>query len=104
MFSNIIQGNILDPIYFNFTNFTQALIMMMRMSTGEDWPTIMYDTMNTDPSCIPNVNCGYSYSPIFFVSFNMIQSNIMLELFVLVILEQFDTYYLPVDNILENFK
>ena len=36
----------------NFTNFGMAMIILLRMATGEDWPTIMYDTMNTSSECI----------------------------------------------------
>ena len=73
MFRNITAGIMLDPVFMNFNNFHQALIILIRISTGEDWPTIMYDTMNTDPNCIPNYNCGLSYSPIFFFTFVMVQ-------------------------------
>jgi hypothetical protein len=47
LFRHIISGVMLDPEYMNFTNFHHAMIILFRMSTGEDWPTIMYDTMNT---------------------------------------------------------
>lgn len=80
------------------------MIMLLRISTGEDWPTIMYDTMNTRKDCIPNVNCGLDYSPVFFIIFVMIQSYVMLNLFVLIILQQFELYYLPDDNILQQFR
>jgi hypothetical protein len=44
MFGKIEEGNIINE-YFNFANFGMAMIIIFRMSTGEDWPTIMYDTM-----------------------------------------------------------
>ncbi len=50
-----------------------ALVMMLRLSTGEDWPNVMYDCMNTDEDCIPNFNCGTSYAPIFYMAFVLIQ-------------------------------
>ena len=104
MFRNITAGIMLDPVFMNFNNFHQALIILIRISTGEDWPTIMYDTMNTDPNCIPNYNCGLSYSPIFFFTFVMVQQYVMLNLFVLIILQQFELYYLPQQNILSMFR
>ena len=88
----------------NFINFTQSLVMMLRLSTGEDWPMVMYDLMNTDVDCIPGVNCGSAYTPIFFIMFVLIQQYIMVDLFVLIILQQFDLYYLPTDNVLDRFK
>ena len=48
------------------------MIILLRISTGEDWPLIMYDTMNTKADCIPGETCGISYAPIFFIIFVMI--------------------------------
>jgi hypothetical protein len=102
-FKNIIQGIIIDD-YMNYTNFTYSLMMMLRFSTGEDWPTGMYDLMNTKADCIPDVNCGTTYAAFFFILFVLIQQYIMVDLFVLIILQQFDLYYLPDDNVLDRFK
>ena len=77
---------------------------MLRLSTGEDWPSVMYDLMNTDATCIPGKTCGTSYAPLFFILFVLIQQYIMVDLFVLIILQQFDLYYLPDDNVLDRFK
>lgn len=88
----------------NFKDFTHSLVMMLRLSTGEDWPAVMYDLQNTEIDCIPNVNCGTGYAPIFFIMFVLIQQYIMVDLFVLIILQQFDLYYLPTDNVLDRFK
>lgn len=85
-FKNIISGGQLDPVYMNFTNFTQALVMMLRLSTGEDWPSVMYDCMNTKEDCIPDYNCGTAWAPLFFLIFVLIQQYIMVNLFILIIL------------------
>lgn len=104
MFNGIIEGDILDPVFMNFQNFGQAMIINIRMSTGEDWPTIMYDTMNTSDDCISGVNCGLAYSPIYFICFIMVCSYVMLNLFIMIIIQQFEMYYLPDDNILQQFR
>ena len=104
MFNGIISGVMLDPVFMNFNNFGQAMIINIRMSTGEDWPTIMYDTMNTSDDCIPGLNCGLGYAPIYFISFIMVCSYVMLNLFIMIIIQQFEMYYLPEDNILEQFR
>lgn len=88
----------------NFKNFGQALMMNIRLSTGEDWNLIMYDLMNTGPDCRPGVNCGTSWSPFYFIMFIMIVSYVMLNLFILVILQQFELYYLSDDNSLSKFR
>ena len=100
MYQSILDGKIIDPVFMNFKDFHHALIILLRISTGEDWPTIMYDTMNTGADCIPGKTCGVSFSPVFFILFQLICFYVMLNLFVLIILQQFELYYLPQDNIL----
>jgi hypothetical protein len=88
----------------NFKNFTQSLVMMLRLSTGEDWAVVMFDLMNTEEDCIPGKTCGTTWASAFFIIFVLIQQYIMVDLFVLIILQQFDLYYLPDDNVLDRFK
>lgn len=77
---------------------------MLRMSTGEDWNYIMWDTMVTDPTvCTPGFDCGYSVSWIFFTAYVIIQQYTMVNMFILIILQQFDLYYMAEDNVLERF-
>jgi hypothetical protein len=87
MFGTVTQGEVIDPTYMNFSNFSQALIILFRISTGEDWPRIMHDVMNTADDCIEGVNCGSNLAPLFFIMFVMVCSYVMLNLFVLIILQ-----------------
>lgn len=73
------------------------------MATGENWPQIMWDTMRVDEYCIVGATCGSSYNFIFFLAFVVIMQYIMINLFILIILQQFDLYYLPSDNVLDRF-
>ena len=87
----------------NFKNFGLALLMLFRISTGEDWNYVMYDTM--DPkNCMFNTDCVNPFAPFYFISFILICTDVMLNLFVLIILQQFDKYYLPPDNVMAKFK
>jgi hypothetical protein len=45
-FKDITSGSQIDG-YMNYSNFTMSLMMMLRLSTGEDWPMVMFDCMNT---------------------------------------------------------
>lgn len=65
----------------------------------------MYDTMHgrVCKNGIPG-SCGVSYSPVYFLSFVVLCTLVVLNLFILVILQQFETYYLPENNTLNNFK
>lgn len=104
LFRGITTGVIIND-YNNFNNFGMAMLICIRMSTGEDWNYIMFDTMRTEADgCIPGLNCGLSYAPIYFIPYMMLSTFIMLNLFILVILQQFDLYYLADDNVLNRFK
>lgn len=86
LFGNITDGVIIDD-QVNFKNFGLAMLILFRMVTGEDWPTIMYDTMNTSPDCIKGKTCGTSISPLYFISLQMVCVYVMLNLFILIILQ-----------------
>lgn len=87
MFRDVTEGKIIDPDFLNFKNFGSAMVVLFKMSTGEDWHEIMYDTMNTSDSCVPGKTCGSSLSPLYFLCFTMICNYVMLNLFILVIIQ-----------------
>ena len=93
----------------NFKFFGSSFLLLFSISTGEDWNRIMYDTMKTRPYCIEvnddeTGNCGSLYAPIFFLVFNLLVSQVMLNLFILVILQQFEKYYIDENGPLKRFK
>lgn len=57
IFGNITEGDVIDD-YTNFKNFGFGMMILLRISTGEDWNRIMYDTMDVSENCIPNKTCG----------------------------------------------
>jgi len=89
VFGSIESGEVIDE-HTNFHNFGNAMLTLLRIATGEDWNKIMFDSMNTEPDCEPGVTCGSAWAPAYFISFVMLCSFIMLNLFILVILQQFD--------------
>lgn len=86
-FKDITSGDTQIDDYMNFSNFSMSLMIMLRMSTGEDWPSVMFDCMNTRDDCEPGVNCGTGWAPIFYLVFVIIQQYIMINLFILIILQ-----------------
>lgn len=86
MFGSVTEGDIIDH-QVNFSNFGSAMLILFRMVTGEDWPTIMYDMMNTSADCIPGKTCGTSLAPLYFISLQMVCVYVMLNLFILIILQ-----------------
>ncbi|KAL4431572.1 hypothetical protein ABPG74_017277 [Tetrahymena malaccensis] len=93
LFSDLQSGWRLNT-FWNFSNFHRAIILLVRMSTGEDWYLVMYDTFNSKGVI----------GLIFFVSFYTVQSYILMNLFVLIIMNEFEENYINPDNPLSNFN
>ena len=96
LFYRVIDGDVISD-WKNFTNFHQSFSLLFAISTGEDWNRIMYDCMDTGKN-------GTNLSPLFFFAFILIVSHVMLNLFVLVIINSFTKYYIEVDNPLSRFE
>ncbi|XP_073986797.1 calcium voltage-gated channel subunit cacophony isoform X7 [Rhodnius prolixus] len=101
-----VFGNIaLDPEtsitrHNNFRNFIQGLMLLFRCATGEAWPSIMLSCVKSRP-CDPRAGkvgneCGSNLAYAYFVSFIFFCSFLMLNLFVAVIMDNFD--YLTRDS------
>ena len=91
MFHETRTGKILDE-YTNFSNFGMAMIALLRISTGEEWNIIMYDFHE-----------GW-IAPIYFISFVTITSFVMLNMFIMVILQQYDEHHKSPESPLQIFK
>ena len=106
IFSKVQHQASLDN-HANFKNFGNALLLLIRISTGEAWNDIMFDCARergitfqcvNDPSYEeiianggePN-GCGSQVSAfLYFISFMVIVSFIFLNLFIAIILEGFN--------------
>lgn len=102
-FGKIIEGDVIDQ-YRNFNDFGKSFLFLFVISTGENWNMLMYDCNITPPNCEPGLNCGTSYAPAFFIVFVLFVQNVMLNLFILVIIMQFEKYYIADDNAIKKFK
>ena len=102
-FSDITEGGIVDPQFKNFRRFGDGFLLLFAVSTGEAWNEIMYDVYLAPPECIPGVDCGTPFAPVYFIMFIMLVTNIMLNLFILVIIENFERFYLKKDGPLKHF-
>jgi hypothetical protein len=101
-----MNANSGDPNFKNFRNGETSFILLFALSTGEDWNKVMFDcSRSAADGCIKDLNCGSpEFAFIFFPAMIVIISYVMLNLFILVIIQQFDQYYLPAENILGQFK
>ncbi|KAG7487800.1 hypothetical protein MATL_G00027330 [Megalops atlanticus] len=88
----------------NFKTFFNALMLLFRSATGESWQEIMLSCLGgqecePDPSIQPegdNSACGTDFAYFYFVSFIFFSSFLMLNLFVAVIMDNFE--YLTRDS------
>ncbi|XP_047738439.1 voltage-dependent calcium channel type A subunit alpha-1 [Hyalella azteca] len=86
----------------NFQSFFAALLLLFRCATGESWQSIMLSCIDGVP-CDPRAlgddkeeTCGSNIAYAYFVSFIFFCSFLMLNLFVAVIMDNFD--YLTRDS------
>ena len=103
MFHSVPPGNYISDFY-NFNNFGSAMMLLMKISTGEDWNNFMFECTRTSNDCTSGLGCGDIYGYIYFVTFKVIITFVMLNLFVLVVLELFDKYFIESDNLISSFK
>ncbi|KAM6218755.1 voltage-dependent P/Q-type calcium channel subunit alpha-1A isoform 1-T1 [Rhynchocyon petersi] len=84
----------------NFRTFLQALMLLFRSATGEAWHNIMLSCLSGKPcdknSGILAAECGNEFAYFYFVSFIFLCSFLMLNLFVAVIMDNFE--YLTRDS------
>jgi len=85
--------------FYNFDNFYYSFMLVFRSTSGESWPILMKEYADVDPTVIANY-----VSILYFVFMIFICSVIMLNLFVLVVLQQYDEYHQKEENPIERFE
>ncbi|XP_032652261.2 voltage-dependent L-type calcium channel subunit alpha-1C isoform X16 [Chelonoidis abingdonii] len=83
----------------NFQTFPQAVLLLFRCATGEGWQEIMLACL-PDNKCDPDSeptnspegdhSCGSNFSIFYFISFYMLCAFLIINLFVAVIMDNFD--------------
>jgi len=83
----------------NFQTALNAIVLLFRIVTGEDWNKIMHDCMVAPPFCTRGRNfwetdCGnYRAALVYFCTFYVIITYIVLNLLVAIIMENFSLFY-----------
>eukprot|EP01028_Stygiella_incarcerata_P002857 TRINITY_DN1544_c0_g1_i1.p1 TRINITY_DN1544_c0_g1~~TRINITY_DN1544_c0_g1_i1.p1 ORF type:complete len:1709 (-),score=377.65 TRINITY_DN1544_c0_g1_i1:1118-6244(-) len=91
LFSKVKRQEALNR-HANFESFPNASLLLYRMSTGESWDKIMHECMVEPPECSESEgNCGTQFAPLYFVSFVILGTLVLLNLLIAIILENFDT-------------
>ena len=84
LFHNVKPGEGVDD-YFNFKNFHYSMTILWRISTGEDYPSIMTDCVNQLDS--------YVFA-IYFLTFVGVIDFVVLDLFITITLQYFEEFYM----------
>ncbi|KAK0151458.1 Voltage-dependent L-type calcium channel subunit alpha-1D [Merluccius polli] len=77
----------------NFQTFPQAVLMLFRCATGEAWQEIMLACLpgkKCDSESEEEKSCGSGFAIIYFISFYMLCAFLIINLFVAVIMDNFD--------------
>ena len=91
LFSNIKYGDYLNR-HANFDSFPRALLVLIRIVTGENWNGIMHETMVQEPDCSEEQDtCGFTAAPLYYLSFLIMATFVLTNLFVAIILDNFRT-------------
>ncbi|GMF20747.1 unnamed protein product [Phytophthora lilii] len=106
LFAKVRLGDLVTPIA-NFQSISIAMITLIRCATGEKWNDLMHELATTDncvddpeynpkmcgfadfEGCIPLDGCGSPVAFLYFCSFTMLITYILLNIFIAVILEGF---------------
>ncbi|KAH8876511.1 Sodium leak channel non-selective protein [Schistosoma japonicum] len=98
LFGSVKYGDNLGR-HANFHNTFRATALLTRIVTGEDWNKIMHDCMIQPPFCRMHAtfwetDCGnFRAALIYFCSFYVIITYVMLNVLVAIIMENFSLFY-----------
>ncbi|CAK56635.1 unnamed protein product (macronuclear) [Paramecium tetraurelia] len=106
LFGTIDKGQVLDD-QLNFMTAGSAMMTLFKCASGDDWRTIMTDTMHYNPLCWEDPKyCGSFASQIYFFLFMFFSTYVLLTLFLLSLVEQFESFFQlqasPIQSYVEN--
>lgn len=96
IFKDVTVAKDYDTPVLNFKTFHIGLLTLFVCSTGENWPLVMYNYGESAGN--------YVISRVYFLSYILITTFIMLNLFELVIVQMFESFYIDPDNVLARFE
>ncbi|CAD8123231.1 unnamed protein product [Paramecium sonneborni] len=103
LYGQLDSGQVMDE-QINFHNIAQAMLTLFKCASGDDWRTIMTDTMHHNPNCSEDPQyCGSTYSQIYFFLFMLLSNYVFLNLFVLGLIEQFESFFQVQNSIIQTY-
>ena len=103
MFREVFEGEIVGE-FNNFHNLFYAIMALFKCVTREEWYNLMFDLNKVSPNCEENRNCGSVFSPFYFISFMILNTYIVFNLFILILVQQFEEFHKNSFNPMDTFK
>lgn len=94
IFKGTKEDQMVNNDIVNFDNFLNALLVLFRCSTGEDWQLFMYHYSEYKSPV---------FGRAFFLFYILLSSFVMLNMFTLVVTQQFEEFYFNPDNPITSF-
>lgn len=82
LFSDLSTGEVIDE-YNNFKNFFSAFLVLLRISTGGNWPLFLYDC---------NEHSGKLICSLYFTSYMSLSILVILNLFIMVVIQNYEDF------------
>ncbi|CAD8122391.1 unnamed protein product [Paramecium sonneborni] len=103
MYGHLEKGQVMDD-QINFKNIAQAMLALFKCASGDDWRTIMTDTIFYNPYCAEDEQyCGSIYNQIYFFLFMLLSNYVLLNLFVLGLVEQFEQFFMLQNSMIQTY-
>ncbi|CAD8111921.1 unnamed protein product [Paramecium sonneborni] len=103
MYGHLEKGQVMDD-QINFQNIAQAMLALFKCASGDDWRTIMTDTIFYNPYCSEDEQyCGSIYNQIYFFLFMLLSNYVLLNLFVLGLVEQFEQFFMLQNSMIQTY-
>lgn len=103
MFKEVIQGEVINENN-NFSNLFYALMTLFKCLTREEWSNLLFDLSKTPPNCEDKKDCGSRFTPLYLISFMIFNTYIIFNLFILILLQQFEEFHKNIFNPMVVFK
>lgn len=103
LFHDVPYGKGINEVY-NFENFGKAMILILKLMSGEDSNLMMFECAGITNDCVAGIGCGDWYAYVYFMSFRVVVMFVVLNLFVLVVLHFFEKHFIPESYNLNAFK
>eukprot|EP00826_Nyctotherus_ovalis_P022628 TRINITY_DN1749_c0_g3_i2.p1 TRINITY_DN1749_c0_g3~~TRINITY_DN1749_c0_g3_i2.p1 ORF type:complete len:254 (-),score=79.57 TRINITY_DN1749_c0_g3_i2:559-1275(-) len=103
LFYDLPHGLAINKVY-NFENFGKAMVLILKLASGEDSNTVMFECARVSDSCVAGIGCGRWYAYVYFLSFRVVFNLVILNLFILIVLHFFDQHFVPESHNVNAFK